>query len=408
MLMNIHYSARNVYTFSFGCYSFFTPMRKNPCVAVSISYYERQNFLPRFDGEKAMKNRNYFTVSDYLFNNFVLAFAAFSIFRYRLFCPLGKLDPARSLVLWWVMAFGLLVLGCIASKSTFRNASSIFSNVLLPIEIYFLFVYAKYLSKGLLAAVTVAAIIALGYFLLVVFIPKNRKKKSERLSGFTYRKIRFALLRSKTIAVLLVFALLCPLLVRTSLGYGIRSSSVKVSSTASSSDESLSPKNNLDTIAMLKENTWKNLDISEKLNILEVIKSIELNYFGIENNLRLEAAKLNQDLLGYYDDEHSLVMINIDLLKNEPGEKVLSTLLHELRHAYQKYCISLFESVDEKYKNLLIFSEISEMKFENENYISGAGKEYEKYYSQEIEADARSYSATRGEFYHTIITEISA
>ena len=351
-----------------------------------------------------MKDKNRSTIGDFFFDSFIYSLPVFFIFRYRLFSPLSSVSRSTSIIVWWVLAVVLLFLGCLAAKTTRRNTVSIFTNIFLPVEVYFLLVYAEHLSKSYLAAIAASVAVAAAYFALVMLNPKSKKKNANRLPGFTYRKIRFALLGSKTIAVALVFVLLCPLFVKVYFGHGIRSSNADYS--VNLSDEELCVANNRDIIAKLDDEVWDTFDLQEKLDILGIIKNIELKHFGIEREIRLETQKMSQFQLGYYSHEDHTVMINIDYLEKELIENVLDSLLHEMRHVYQFRCIELFDSVDEEYKNMLLFTQISIMKNESENYVDGTeADKYAQYYSQEIEIDARCYGSERSKFYFEIVKQ---
>lgn len=90
-------------------------------------------------------------------------------------------------------------------------------------------------------------------------------------------------------------------------------------------------------------------------------------------------------------------------MENDDSEKVLNTVLHEIRHNFQHRMIDMYQSIeehiDEQYKDLQVFREIQEYRENFSDYCSG-DENYDEYYRQVVEQDSREWAEKRiKEFY---------
>lgn len=161
---------------------------------------------------------------------------------------------------------------------------------------------------------------------------------------------------------------------------------------------------NLETLCLLRDEAWVKLSLEERLGVLQTIANIEQNYLGLSHELNVGAKTLDEGVLGcYYESEH-LVLISIDCLLNESSYKCVEVTCHECRHAYQ-YCLTCaFESLDTKYKTLLLFSSVRSYKTEFNNYIDGKD-DLHGYLSQKCENDAYLYGLMSADEYFQRINE---
>ncbi len=128
--------------------------------------------------------------------------------------------------------------------------------------------------------------------------------------------------------------------------------------------------------------------------------------FPIPELYIIEGDKLpNKDITGMYSFRNNEIIFNEDWINRAEWIEVLITVFHEMRHAYQGYCVRT--GTKEPQETLEIWSH------EITNYImpSGTNKEEDdqNYLSQEIEIDAISFAhwLTNKEFnVETIIPKI--
>jgi len=149
--------------------------------------------------------------------------------------------------------------------------------------------------------------------------------------------------------------------------------------------------NNIDVVSQLDENTWCQLSTQKRLDTLQTVADIETYYLGLPHKLNVELGNLSETTRACYDDSTHVITINIDHFDCDAASEVLGSVCHEAFHAYQYRLCDAYDSVDEEYKNLLIFYEVQNYKQEFSNYVNGKDDAYD-YYLQLCENDARSYA----------------
>ena len=162
--------------------------------------------------------------------------------------------------------------------------------------------------------------------------------------------------------------------------------------------------NNYETLCLLEDNTWVNLTLEERLGVLQTIANIEQRYLGISHELIVGTKTLDEGTLGCYNESEHLILISVDCLVNDSSYKAVEIICHEARHAYQYCMISAFESMDDKYRNLLAFRDVQSYEMEFSNYIDGEN-DYYGYISQKCESDAYLYGIIAADDYFQRIYE---
>lgn len=116
--------------------------------------------------------------------------------------------------------------------------------------------------------------------------------------------------------------------------------------------------------------------------------------------------ELPEEKLAYYIDIKYLVSFNEKRIEIERPEKILEACLHEAFHSYEYRLLDLYEASDSQYYDLLIFKRAEMYSYEMKNYISGNDDiSFAYYYNQQMEIDAREYSAKRVKEYLNEIEE---
>lgn len=103
----------------------------------------------------------------------------------------------------------------------------------------------------------------------------------------------------------------------------------------------------------------------------------------------IEQDKLpNKEITGMYRFKENEVIFNEDWVLRSEWIEVIITAFHEMRHAYQGYCIRTRSRETEEI--------LDKWKYETNNYIMPSGKNNEiddmKYLNQEIEIDAIAFA----------------
>lgn len=150
-------------------------------------------------------------------------------------------------------------------------------------------------------------------------------------------------------------------------------------------------KNNIDTVRLLREEEWKELNPQQKLDVLGVVLNIEIRYLGLNHEVYLKSSVLNGETAAHYNHRDHEIVIDLGQLETAAAADVLDSLCHECYHAYQYQMIALYEDTPEKYRNMLLFQYVGSYIKETSNYNDGSG-DLMDYYYQTIEIQARQYA----------------
>ena len=271
-----------------------------------------------------------------------------------------------------------------------RNEVSILMNMALACGIYAAIVYFPERKEIILITMIVALLLSM---LMAKFIFRKPTKKNFRKS-LMYQMTRLMA------AAQLIFTVCMIIMIALIFATG-KMDRVTIQK---QSVEDMTEKNNVrEIVVYLKDSEWEKLSQDERLKVLGTITDYECDYLGMENEWKITLGdNLEEDTLGMYKYSTKKILIRPNVLQYS-GEKSLEVLLHEIRHMYQCQLIELYQlTVDEK-KDLKLFDEIRTFEYENNHYEND---DYEAYYNQKCEQDARKYSAKRiKEYYSPIYSE---
>ncbi len=334
-----------------------------------------------------MKNSNTLSKANFIEYTIWLGMSLAFICRFTCFTSIYGITVFQSKLVYWALVVFLIPLGTSVTYDKRRNYLSILVNVVLPFEIYTIASTFRYIPKVHIITLSVVALLSVMYFGLIVFQKVKDKRHFEQI---VCNRIKFASLGARTIIAVLLLSVTLPICVKAAFGYELISSNVDVS-IADSADDEWSLSNNIETVAMLHEDNWDKLSLPDKIDVLATVKNVEMRYFGINHEVYLDAGDLDGNTLGCYNANEHRITIDIEHLKSSDSKDVLRTLLHECRHVYDRMCVELYNQIDDDYKNMLMFYEISEFKDDFNNYTDG-DEDPMGYYFQSVEISAREYS----------------
>lgn len=267
-----------------------------------------------------------------------------------------------------------------------RNEVSILMNIALACGIYAAIIYFPERKKIILITMIVALLLSI---LMAKLIFRKPEKKN-------FRKSLMYQMTQLMAATQLMFAVCMIIMIALIFAAG-RMDRVTIQK---QSVEDMREKNNArEIVVYLKDYEWEKLSQDERLKVLGTITDYECDYLGMEDNIGRQSGG---GTVGMYVQETDEILIRPDVLQYS-GEKSLEVLLHEIRHMYQWQLIELYQLTGDKKKDLKLFDEIRTFEYENNHYEND---DYEAYYSQKCEEDAREYSARRiKEYYSPIYSE---
>ena len=147
-----------------------------------------------------------------------------------------------------------------------------------------------------------------------------------------------------------------------------------------------------ESLALLREyeDKWRaaRTEAEKKALLTQLLAKIQ-NILGTRANPNINFASLGGGTLGSYTPRHGLITINTNMLNSHNSIRLLKTIIHEARHAYQ------YEAAFQG-RHPSVSNETRQIWRDNfQNYTTGSGNEYDKYYNQPIERDAFWFSGHR-------------
>ena len=137
------------------------------------------------------------------------------------------------------------------------------------------------------------------------------------------------------------------------------------------------------------EETWNKASLEERKEML-VSFLAELNALMGINVAYCEFSHLKESTRGQYSNKKNIVRINLDYIdpakENSDSYKIMRTMIHEMRHAYQKAVVDH----PDQYK---VSAETRQQWADNFNDYKDPYKDgYDAYVEQPIEYDAKSFA----------------
>lgn len=312
-------------------------------------------------------------------------------------CLPGKTLQFSNLI-FWIFWVSLLTAGFLTTPKRKRHTLNSAATVLMPVSMYFLFSYhdvyeirIKSVCFGIGTCISLYSILV-----LLACFPDIQ-------SGSIVRKLKPILWGYYHQCRMIAGIILSTVYLASILGIIYSGAVIIPNQTADTPVVNYSTiENNLETICLLEEETWDNLSLQERMDVLQVIANIEASYLGLPHELNAISAISDEETLGYYDDQTHTIAINIDFLQNGNSADILETLTHEAFHAYEHRLVDLYESVTDELKELRLLHRAKIYSDEFENYIDGSDDPI-GYFFQAVELDSDAYAAAAVQQYFDAI-----
>lgn len=346
--------------------------------------------------------RNTLSTRDYVIETLFWTIIAFVWYQNLFFTNIeGKTVGGSNAILIVMVALAIAV-NMVLTISWNRTTGSAITSVIIPYGVYAYITYIKYISKAyrIIAWVAVGiCVLTMIYILAVKFHAKSKRKRILRKAKMAYSTFRFI---GAAASVSLIVCLFCNVYV----GGALISPDAKPTS---SYGEEYTIAANMDTVLLLQEEEWNNLSLEERMDVLQCICNIEGRYLGLNREIHIYASKMDENLLGYYNDSASSIQISIDLVESGNPYETLDTVCHEMYHAGQARYVEIFESLDEDAQRSYFLYDASVYADEFHNYknarMADDASDYLEYYGQWCEQDAREYAYEAVVDYYSRIDE---
>ena len=324
--------------------------------------------------------------SEFFMDHVYLLFIAWIWYKNIFFKNIETLSLKESRLILSAIVILLSLAGILLGKERQRNGVCVFSNVIIGFGLYTVLAYLPLRKKLILIILLATTAFSLIYAVMAL----NYYKRQTRIQKETAIKKVFRI--GHGIRLIICFGLTNIMFfigINAVLGTALINPSVVSTRKSGNSGQTIT--NNIDTLILLDEDRWAALSVDEKLDVLQTVANIEQRYLGLPHELNVGASNLKEGLEGYYTDQSHEIIINLDCLIHDSSYEMMTTIAHEAFHALQYRMIDAYDEAGDDLKGLRFYKNAAIYKKEFSDYKDGFN-DFEMYYSQECEEDARIYS----------------
>ena len=354
-----------------------------------------------------MTNINKLSPKVYLFLTVFSSLITMLIYRSTMFRCLSFNTYNESKAILWAIWSASIVITYFLTFKRRRNYFSIFTNTVFPFGIYATMTYDG--SHPLLVfALEMIILVLLGLFGIANIVALKIPDDLEMLLKMLKRRFFHFLNGAKSITAIC----LSILLIYANALYAFDSPSLipAVKPTISvEEDKAEYLQKNLPAISKIDKSIWENISFEDRLDTLQVMANVDGVQQGLSHEINVRADSLGWGTMGCYDFSTHTVTINTQVIADNDPTDAVTTLCHEVRHAYQHVVADAYLSLDKTYQQLSIFDDARSFYENQDDYKSiYNGDSFDEYENQTIEKDSRKYAEEKARFYFDIINKYLA
>ena len=278
------------------------------------------------------------------------------------------------------------LIGILLEFRSHRDYLSIAMNSAAGLGIYTILTYFPIKPRLIFLVIVVSVALAVIYSADVLFHRIRNRKKFKRI---LFRRLCRAGKGSALILCIGLTVIMLAIGANTVFSSFLITPSVTPTNQADGIEQHIA--DNVDSLAKLKADMWKELSVDEKVDVLQVVANIEQTYLGLPHELNVGAANLREGVAGSYSDTDHEIYVSIDSLLNDSAVSCVDTIAHEAYHALEYRMVDAYVSASEEEKPLIMYYDASVYMNEFEDYTDSC-KDLEQYASQKCESDARAYA----------------
>lgn len=337
-----------------------------------------------------MHERNTMGVGLYIFRNIAWLIVAMILYHAIGFRRLVGWGLIASVALLCALAIVCVAAGVVLTKEKRRTAGNIFATVCIPFGIYSLLSGWVVLRRVAIVLGTICILVLAIYFHLIM--------EGIRFSRRWVQHFAFFAFGARIIVALGFLALILIVYVEGVFWKPLLSASKPATMSVSEQGDLLVATNIRTLQALNDDDMWAALELSEKLDVLQVLADSEACRLGIGHELRVGADVLDEGTLACYSEQRYLIILDTAFLERADPEKAVNSLCHEAFHAYEHRLAELYEVIPKGYRQLSKVQRFGQYRDEFLHYVNGDQNFY-KYYTQAVEEDAREYGEWTAEKY---------
>ncbi len=339
--------------------------------------------------------RNSVDGMDYVFETITSASVTYILYWSFLFKAVPKLCQSDSARLLHAMIIVGTLAGILMTYEWNRNTFSSLVVSMIPYGVYTYLAYRKSFRTFFNVLLVLAFLLAAVYLIYIV------KARSRCLNPKRVKRLKFQ--KSYIVLSTILTLTSCVMVLTVTASVFVFNKSNSFSPDCYACDEEYTIASNIDTVCKLEADTWKDLNVKEKMEVLQCICLIEGNYLGLHDKVSVKLDKLDDNVNAEYSSEKNMVIISEAIMARNDSEEILKSVCHEMFHAAQWQYVKIYDSIPEEQKKCFFMYDAAVYKSEFENYKNGADGDIDSYYLQKCEKDARAYAESAVEDYFEII-----
>ena len=345
-----------------------------------------------------MKDKSTMGLTEYVVSSFIFELVFWIYYRLILFRNIQGLTYTQSkYFLFLIIIFSFLVCTFIIFSKK-KKFTTIMVHTMISYGIYTIYAYKRSIIKKVNVILLIAFIICAIYAILL--FKKKILSKNKKL--IIKNRISIYLMNSITIVSILLSTILVPMLIESIFDFSIFKPTISAKQPKSLEEKYFL--NNLEILSKIQESKWDILSSYEKLDVLQCLANIEALRLGLPNELNVVAINTDDNLKACYNDDTSLIKINIGYLEMASAKDVVTSCCHEAYHSYERKLVDAYNLVSDDLKKLDLYKDIALYKTEFNNYKK-LSKDYNTYYSLRVEKDARSYGNKEMIYYFSKVSK---
>ena len=350
-----------------------------------------------------MKHKARKEIWSYLLENVYWNLLVLWCYQNLLYCTVPGLNVEASLLLLNALVVAGICFGFLLTFRNRRNSLSIFIGAMYPVSFYYILSLWQMEWESITKVMGWTCVAAVCYVVLVGICYVRDRLLSRTRTGVW--KCAFGCFMGVRTIVAFGMAVL---LIGTCIGLlPMDTARQKETPTRSESDQTYRNQiiiQNIDALLLLQQDVWRELDLGQRLEVLQIVSEMECANWGIPQ-VKICALSMSEETLGAYEHGTQTVMLSLEHLAFDEPEDILDTLCHEVYHAYQHRLVDLYNSLNAPERELALFRDVSDYAYEFDHYISGSdeGQTFESYINQKCEADSYAYASQAVSFYFDII-----
>lgn len=322
------------------------------------------------------------------------------LYKCLLFCPLGRSTAHQSQLILVLLLASCSLVGGLSHIQAQRNERSVFIDLMLGLGIYTVLAYGPVRPCLIRVVLILVSVLSAVYALLALARKYKPGPVSVKRRIFS-RRIRCVVAVTQMLFAMGFTVILTVIVSPLMIGNVVLSASTPAEGPGSQ-EQTIA--GNMDTLLLLQEEQWQGLTVEQRLKVLQTAANIERCYLGLPHELYVGLAPTNENTYGFYVDSTHEIVISMTSVLHDPPEDLLNIVCHEAYHGYQHCLVDVYETLDTQTRELKLFQQTAAYQTEFQNYTDGED-DFESYYRQACESDARAYATDAVRDYYSRIEE---